>query len=390
MIDFDFVSPTKLFFGRGKEKDVGAIIRSYGFKKVLFHYGGGSIKSSGLYQTIVSSFKKNGIDYVEFGGVRVNPTHTMVRAGVYLAKSEKIDFILAVGGGSVIDSAKAIAAGFFYDGDPFDFNLHLAKPTKTLPVGVVLTIAAAGSELSASCVISNDETGVKSGFNSDLNRPLFAVCNPELTFSVNKYQTGCGIVDIISHSFERFFSPSEHHELSDEFALGVIRHVVEVGKTAIDNPRDYEARASLMLASTFSHNGITGLGKKVSMPIHLIAHALSGYDPNIAHGAALSVMIPAWMAYVKDAELDKFAFFAREVFKIHFVNKEESANIGVRELRDFFKNIGMPVTLRELNIEKQDIPHLVKMITKDGTRVVGHSVRPLDAQDIEALLLSCL
>jgi len=212
MIDFDFVAPTKLFFGRGKEKDVGAIIKSYGFKKVLFHYGTGSIKSSGLYQTIVSSLKNNDVDFIEFGGVRVNPTHSMVRAGVYLARKEDIDFILAVGGGSVIDSAKAIAAGFFYDGDPFDFNLHLAKPKQALSVGVVLTIAAAGSELSASCVISNDETGLKRGFNSDLNRPLFAICNPELTYSVSKYQTGCGIVDIISHSFERYFSPSEKKE----------------------------------------------------------------------------------------------------------------------------------------------------------------------------------
>ncbi len=390
MIDFDFVSPTKLFFGHDKEKDIGAIIKSYAFKKILFHYGGGSIKSSGLYQTIVASLKKHSIAFIEYGGVRANPTHTMVRAGVYLAKNEKIDFILAVGGGSVIDSAKAIAAGFYYDGDPFDFNLHLAKPMKALPIGVVLTISAAGSELSSSCVISNDETGAKRGFNNDVIRPLFAVCNPELTYSVSKYQTGCGIVDIISHSFERYFSPSEHHELADEFALGVIRHVIEVGKNAIDNPRDYDARASLMLASSFSHNGVTGLGKKVNMPIHLIAHGLSGYDPKIAHGAALSVMIPAWMAHVKDSEIDKFSAFAREVFKIHFVNREESANIGVRELRNFFQSIGMPVTLRELGIGKQDIPHLVKMITENGTRVVGHSARPLDTADIEALLLSCL
>ncbi|MDD4154190.1 MAG: iron-containing alcohol dehydrogenase, partial [Bacilli bacterium] len=272
MLDFNFVSPTKLFFGREKEKDVGAIIKSFGFKKILFHYGTGSIKASGLFDKIVDSLKNSGIEYVELGGVRVNPTHSLVRAGVYLAQKEQIDMILAVGGGSVIDSAKSIAVGYYYDGDPFDFNLHKAQPKKALPVGVVLTIAAAGSELSASCVISNDETNVKSGFNTDLNRPLFAICNPELTYSVSKYQTGCGIVDIISHSFERYFSPSEHKELSDEFALSVIRHVIEVGKRAIDNPKDYDARASLMLASTFSHNGITGLGKKTSMPIHYLAH----------------------------------------------------------------------------------------------------------------------
>ena len=390
MLDFNFVSPTKLFFGREKEKDVGAIIKSFGFKKILFHYGTGSIKASGLFDKIVDSLKNSGIEYVELGGVRVNPTHSLVRAGVYLAQKEQIDMILAVGGGSVIDSAKSIAVGYYYDGDPFDFNLHKAQPKKALPVGVVLTIAAAGSELSASCVISNDETNVKSGFNTDLNRPLFAICNPELTYSVSKYQTGCGIVDIISHSFERYFSPSEHKELSDEFALSVIRHVIEIGKKAIDNPKDYDARASLMLASTFSHNGITGLGKKTSMPIHYLAHGLSGLYPTIAHGAALSVLIPAWMAYVKNAEIDKFADFGREVFKIHFVDKEESANIGIRELRSFFKEIDMPLTLRELGITREDIPRLVAMISENGTRVVGHKTRLLDEKDIEALLLSCL
>ncbi|MFA5481153.1 MAG: iron-containing alcohol dehydrogenase, partial [Bacilli bacterium] len=172
--------------------------------------------------------------------------------------------------------------------------------------------------------------------------------------------------------------------------LSVIRHVVEVGKKAIDNPMDYDARASLMLASSFSHNGITGLGKKVSMPVHLIAHALSGFDPRIAHGAALSVLMPAWMSYVKDSDLDKFSTFGRDVFKIHFVDKNESANIGIRELKRFFHEIGMPLTLRELGLFEKDIPHLAKMVTENGTRVVGHSVRPLDEKDIEALLGSCL
>lgn len=390
MLDFDFVSPTKIFFGKGKEKEIGEIIKTYHFKKVLLHYGSGSIKRSGLYATVVASLIKAGIEFVELGGVRVNPTHSLVRAGVFLARKENVEAVIAVGGGSVIDSAKAIAAGFYYSGDPFDFNLHKAKPTKTLPVGVILTISAAGSEVSASCVISNDETKTKSGFNSDLVRPLFAICNPELTYSVDKYQTACGIVDIISHSLERFFSPSEHPELSDQLALAVIRHVVEIGKKAIDNPHDYDARASLMLASSLSHNGISGLGKKINMPIHLIEHSLSALRPEIAHGAGLAVLIPAWMTYVKNADLDKFSVFGRDVFKIHFVDKEESANIGIRELKQFFKEIGMPLTLRELGITKEDIPHLVNMITGNGTRVVGHSVRPLDDKDIKALLLSCL
>jgi len=390
MRDFDFVSPTKLYFGKGKENGIGAIVVSFGFKKVLLHYGSGSIVASGLFARIVSSLRQSGIDYVELGGVRVNPTHPLVRAGVFLAHKERVDAILAVGGGSVIDSAKAIAAGFYYDGDPFDFNLHKAHPERALPIGVILTLSASGSEMSSSCVISDDATSAKQGFNSDLIRPVFAVCDPELTYSVGKYQTACGIVDIISHSLERYFSPGEIHELSDEFALSLIRHVVETGARAIEDPNNYEARASLMLSGTLSHNGVTGLGKRVGMPIHTIAHGLSGLYPSIAHGAGLAVLIPAWMQYVYAFDLDKFAKFGRDVFKFHFVDKEESAKMGIRHLRDFFREIGMPLTLRELGISDKDIPRLVDMITENGTRVVGHSARPLDSKDIEALLRSCL
>lgn len=390
MIDFEFVSPTKIYFGRNKEEDIGQIIKSYGFKKVLLHFGGGSIQRSGLYDTIINSLKSVNLAYVVLGGVRVNPTRELVKLGVALARKEKIDLILAVGGGSVIDSAKAIAAGYFYDGDPFDFNLHIAKPQKALPIGVILTIAAAGSEASPSCVISDDLTQIKRGFNCDLLRPLFVIMNPELTYSVCKKQTANGIVDIISHSFERYFSHSIYEELSDKFALSLIRHVVEYGQTAIDNATNYEARASLMLAGALSHNGLTGLGKKVSFPIHQLSHALSGMKPDIAHGAGLAVLMPAWMSYVINDETKKLATFAREVFKLNFNNDLEGANIAIRKLKDFFHRIDAPLTLSQLGIIKEDIPQLVNLVTENGTRVVGHSVRPLDGKDIESIFLSCL
>lgn len=390
MIDFDFISPTKLFFGKNKEKEIGKIISAYGYKKVLLHFGGGSIKKSGLYDDVITSLKTNNILVVELGEVRVNPTRELVKIGVKLAQKEGVDLILAIGGGSVIDSAKAIAAGYYYGGDPFDFNLHYTKPSKALPLGVILTLAASGSEVSPSCVISDDSTNTKRGFNCDLLRPLFAVLNPELTYSVSKEQTAYGIVDIISHSFERYFSPSLNEELSDLFALSLIRHVVEVGQKAIDNPYDYEARASLMLSGALSHNGLTGLGKKVSFPIHQLSHAISGLKPDVAHGAGLAVLIPAWMTYMVNEETRKLAEFGREVFKINFNNDLENANIAIRKLKSFFQAINAPLTLNQLGITKEDVPQLVNLVTENGTRVVGHSERPLDEKDIESIFLLCL
>lgn len=390
MIDFEFVSPTKVYFGRKKEKEIGEIIRFYGFKRVLLHYGGGSIKKTGLYDTVTKSLKQAGVMFFDLGGVRANPTPDLVRKGVALVKKEKIELILAVGGGSVIDSAKSIAVSSFYDGDPFDFNLRTIRPKKALPIGVILTIAAAGSEMSASSVLSDDETMIKRGFNSDLMRPLFAIYSPELTYTVNKEQTANGIVDIISHSFERYFSPSEKEELSDKFALAVMRQVIEDGEAVMLNPHDYNARGSLMLASSFSHNGLTGLGKKVALPIHQFSHALSGVNPKIAHGAALAVVTPAWMTYLINVETKKMATFAKEVFKINFNNDLEGANIAIRELKTFFKKIGAPLTLKELGITKQDVPQLVDLMTENGTRVVGHEKRPLDQKDIEAIFHLCL
>lgn len=299
--------------------------------------------------------------------------------------------ILAVGGGSVIDTAKSIAASFYYDGEPFDLNLHKVQPTNALPLGVVLTISASGSELSDSCVVMDDKTLIKSGFNSDVVRPLFAIMNPEYTFSVNKYQTGCGIVDIISHSLERYFSPSEKFEIADSLALSIIKDTIEAGKVAIKEPNNYDARAALMLLGAYSHNGLTSLGKNKQMPIHKMEHALSAYDIRIAHGAGLSILIPLWMeaSYKKDVE--KFARFGKYVFDIKDEDKEKCSLKGIQLLREYFRSIGMPIRLSEVEISQNDVSKIVDLMTDCGALTIGpSSINPLKKDEILKLMESSL
>ena len=289
MIDFDIHLKTKVFFGADKEKEVGEILSSYDAHRVLIVIGQGSVKKSGLLDVVIDSLKKNNIEFAILEGIRPNPVIEGVREGLALAKEFKPDFLLPIGGGSVIDTAKSIACGYYYDGDPFDFNRHVAKPQKALPIGVILTISAAGSEMSNSCVIQNDETQEKMGFNNDLVRPTFAIEDPKLSFSVNQYQTACGIVDTMMHTLERYFQPSAQNEPADGFAEAVLRSVIKAGQKVVRNPEDYESRAVLMLMSSFSHNGLTNMGKPVAMTVHKLEHALSGMYPSIAHGAGLAV-----------------------------------------------------------------------------------------------------
>lgn len=391
MINFDFVSPTKIYFGKGRENELAKELNEFGYKRILIVYGEGSIKRIGLYDNIVKQLTSASVFFAELSGIRPNPSSIKVDEGIKICREKNIDLLLAIGGGSVIDTAKAIACGYYYDGDAFDLNLGKAKPTKALPVGVILTISASGSELSDSCVVMNDKTLVKQGFNSDLVRPVFAIMNPELTYSVSKYQTGCGIVDIISHSLERYFSKSEHNDVADSFALSVIKETIRSGAIAIENPNDYDARADLMLLGSYSHNGLTSLGKAKVMPIHKMEHALSAYDIRIAHGAGLSVLIPAWMDECYKNDLDKFVRFSKEVFDIKCNNKEECAKLGIQSLRYYFKKIGMPVTLGELKLNKDDIPQLVDMMTNKGTLVIGQtSIKPLTKEEIIRMLNSIL
>lgn len=391
MIDFDFVSPTKIYFGRNKEKEVGQILSSFNYKNILIVAGSKSIFASGLYDSVIQSLNENNIKYSLLKGITPNPEISFVLEGLKIAHENNIDCLLAVGGGSVIDVAKSIAASFYYDGDPYDFNRYRSEPKKALPVGVILTLAASGSELSSSCVISNPLLHLKLGFNSDLIRPRFAILNPELTFSVSKYQTSCGIVDIISHSLERYFAIGEEEEFADDLALAIIKNTIKAGLRCLENPTDYNARAIMMLSGSYSHNGLTGLGKKTALTVHSLEHALSAYDSSIAHGAGLAILLPAWMEYVYCYDVRKFAYFSKEIFNINYEDDLESAKIGVQSLKDYFKKIGMPTSLKEVGIRKEDIPPISERLTNHGTRLVGPlSIKPLNKEDIENIFLSVL
>lgn len=356
----NFLSPTKLYFGIGEEKNVGRYIKEHGFKKVMFHYGQASIKKTGLYDVVKNSLNEYNVDFIELGGVEANPDIKLVRTGIRLCKDNQIDFILAVGGGSVIDSAKSIANGYFYDGDPYDFNLHIINSRKALPIGVILTIAAAGSEMSNSCVISDVTRGLKKGFNSDTNRPLFVIENPELTYTVPANQTAYGIVDIISHSFERYFNKSASIEFADYLAEGIMKAVMDAGEKAILEPTNYDARATLMVASSYSHNGLTGLGKPFSLPIHQLEHELSGFRHDISHGGGLACLMPAWMKVMLHYDLDKLVKFALNVMGVEKDKSDlETAKKGIEKFEDFLSKLNIPLHLSEYGISNADIDLMV-------------------------------
>ena len=390
MIDFDFGIRTKLYFGAGKENQIGDILLSFNVKRVTIIIGQGSVRKSGLLDKVLSKIDEKKIIYQLLEGVRPNPTIDYVKNALPTVKEFKPDLILAIGGGSVIDTAKSIACGYYYDGDPFDFNMHKAKPEKTLPVGVILTIAAAGSEMSTSCVIQNDETGDKRGFNAELNRPLFAIENPELTYGVPPYQTACGIVDIMMHTLERYFQPSCNNEPADGFAESLLKSVIKAGQKVVRDPTDYESRAVLMLMSTLSHNGLTNIGKPFGMPVHQLEHGLSGMYNSIAHGAGLAVLWPAWAKYYVQYEEDKFDQYAKNVWNSYLPNKHENALKGIKLTEEFFRYIGMPSRLMDFKVGAINIDGLINKLTDNGTRVVAHPVKPLDGEVARVIYTSCL
>jgi len=389
MIDFNFDIKTELYFGKGKAQLIGGILCTKNAKKVMIIIGQSSVKKSGLLDTITSSLDKHQIEYLIFEGIRPNPNLEMVYRGLEMAHSFKPDFLLPIGGGSVIDTAKLISVGYYYDGDCFDFNRYLAKPTKSLPIGVVLTISAAGSEMSTSCVIQDDKTLNKAGFNSDFVRPVFAIEDPELTFSVNPAQTGYGIVDIIMHTLERYLSPSSDNEIADGLAEGLLRTIIKAGRLVMKNPADYQARATLMLASSLSHNGITSIGKNYSMPVHQLEHALSGVYPHVAHAAGLALLFPAWAKEYLQYDIDKFDQLARNVLDSHLPDKLANAKKGVAILEEYFDFLNMPKSYEDLSIENADVELLVKMFSNDGTRIVGHHAKPIDQEVARKIYKSC-
>ena len=372
MKNFIYNTPTKVYFGKNKENELGNILKEYKVNKLLLHYGMSSIKKSGLYDKIVNILNINNIKFVELGGVEANPKLSLVEEGIKIARENEIDFILAVGGGSVIDSAKSISAGFYHDFSPWLYNTGEKILDKNLPIGVVLTISAAGSEMSNSCVITNDYTNDKRGFTSELNRVKFAILNPELTYSVSKYQTACGITDIMMHTLERVLSYDNcYNPLTDNLAFGLIKAVLEVGKIAYNEPNNYDARATLMWASSLTHNGLTACGREYVMPVHQIEHALSGTYDSIAHGAGLAVLWPSWATFASLKEPSRFAELGYNSFGIsRNLNQKEAAKTAIQMMKNYFLEIGMPSTLKELNVKKEDLEKIANLYTFNGKRVI--------------------
>lgn len=388
MKNFTYQIPTKFVFGRGAEAQVGEEVRAQGGTKVLIHYGGGSAVRSGLIDRVKKSLDEAGIAHVELGGVQPNPRDTLVYKGVELAKQEGVDFILAVGGGSTIDSSKAIAHGLKYGGDFWDFWCSKAKLTETTPFGVVLTMSAAGSESSNSCVITQEATLTKRGLRSELNRPRFAIMNPELTMTLPPYQIACGATDILAHIMERYFTCEKEVDLTDRMAEGAMQAIIRAAKIAVKNPSDYDAQAQLMWGSTIAHNDTVGVGRVSDFGSHQIEHELSAlYD--VAHGAGLAVVFPAWMRYQMHKDVMRFAQFAVRVYgcSMDFEHPERTALDGIEAHEAFLKSIGMPITMKELGAKTEDIPALAAKTKKtDPVNGTTGGAFPMTVEDIEAIL----
>ncbi len=360
MENFNFYSPTEFVFGKDRENEVGALVKKHGGSRVLVHFGGGSAVRSGLLDRVKASLTAEGVYFTELGGVQPNPRDTLVYKGIEICKAENIDFILSVGGGSTIDSSKAIAAGVLYDGDFWDFYCGKAGIQKALPVGTVLTIAAAGSEGSPSSVITQDATGTKRGTGSDLIRPKFSVLNPALTCTLPAYQTACGAADIMAHVFERYFTNTPEVEITDRLCEAVLLTVIKETPRAIAEPENYDARANIMWAGMVAHNDIVGVGRSQDWNSHNIEHELSGlYD--VAHGAGLAVIMPSWMEFVMSHNVMRFAQMATRLWgcQMNFEHPEVTALEGIRRFRRFLHDIGLPINLAELGAKEEDIPTLV-------------------------------
>ncbi len=364
MFDFTYFTPTKVVFGKDTEKQVAELISEFGGTKVLIHYGGGSVVRSGLLGRVTDTLDNAGINYVTLGGAVPNPHLSLVYEGIELCKKENVNFLLAVGGGSAIDSAKAIGYGVANEGDVWDFYDYKRKATGCLPLGVILTIAATGSEMSDSSVITKEEGLVKRGYSSDYARPKFAIMNPELTMTLPDYQTACGCTDIMMHTMERYFTNGGNMEITDALAEGLLRTVKKNALILRDKPDDYEARAEIMWAGSLAHNGLTGCGNDGGdWMTHKLEHELGGlYD--VAHGAGLAAIWGSWARYVYKDCLDRFKKFALNVMEVEdYGTDEEIALCGIEAMEDFYRSINMPTNLRELGIKPTD-DELVLMAKK--------------------------
>jgi len=385
MNSFDFQNRTRIIFGRGVEQQAGSLVAAMG-KTVLLHYGGGSIRKSGLYQRIMKSLQEAGVEVVELPGAMPNPRLSLVREGIALCRSRKVDAIVAVGGGSVIDSAKAIGIGVKYQGDVWDFFTGRAVPESMLPLGVVLTIPAAGSEASGFSVITNEDGWLKLGTGCDCMRPEFALMNPELTFSLPPFQTACGISDMLAHVMERYFSNTPDVELTDRLCEATMQTILHLGPVVVREPENYGARAEIMWTGTVAHNGWLDPGRETDWASHAIEHELSAlYD--IAHGAGLSIVFPAWMKTVYSSNPVRFARFANRVMGIeyNFDNPEETILLGIEALERFYRQLGLPVRMSDLKIPDDRIQEMAGRATAGNTMPLGN-LKKLLAADVEHIL----
>lgn len=381
MNNFSYISPTRYIFGHDAEEKAGELAKANGMTRVMIVYGKGSVVRSGLLDRVKESLSDSGIQSIELGGVQPNPTDEKVYEGVALGRDNRVDGIIAVGGGSAIDTAKAIAAGIMYDGDFWDFYSGKTVVEKALPLGVVLTIPAAGSEGSGNSVITHRNGMKKLSLRTDMAlRPKFSCMNPELTFTLPPYQTACGICDMMIHIFERYFSLTPAVEVTDRIAEGLIKAIMAEAPKVLADPCDYDARANIMWSGTLAHNGLCGTGRAEDWASHFMEHELSALYPNVAHGAGLAVIVPAWMTYVSRTNPKKVAQFARRVFDVNEADDSKAALTGIDRLRTFFTSLGLPSALSELGVKESDIPIMVEKLHINKGERVGSYV-PLTASD---------
>lgn len=385
MHSFVQYTPTRIVFGKDTETQVGTLAKQCGAKKVFVVFGGGSVVRSGLLDRVSEALKKEGLEYMTLGGVKPNPRLAFARQAVEMAKNFGADFVLAVGGGSVIDTAKAVAHGVSNsDTDIWEFWSRKKVVEKSMPVGVVLTLAAAGSETSDSAVLTDEDTKIKRGLSTDLNRPAFAVMNPELTYTLPKYQVGCGVVDIMMHTLDRYFTKTENNEMTDAIAEGLLRTVIKNGKIAIKDSHDYNAMSEIMWAGSLSHNGLTGLGAEKDFAVHQLGHELSAkFD--IAHGASLSAVWEAWATYVYDAKPERFAQYAKNVWGIQTEDTQAAAKEAIEATVAYFKSLDMPTCFseaKEIGLKtEEELQKMADGCSYGGTRSIG-AFKPCAKEDI--------
>ena len=388
MKDFNYYAPTEVVFGEKSEEQVAALVKKYGGTKVLVHYGGKSAVKSGLLDKVCNLLKAGGVDYVSLGGVVPNPRLSLAQQGIDLCRKEGVDFILAVGGGSVIDSSKCIGYGVPYEGNVWDFYLGKATPTKMLPIACVLTIPAAGSEMSESSVITNEDGDVKLGYSNNLSRPKFAIMNPCRTFTLPPYQTAAGVTDMMMHTMERYFTKDDDMDLTTDIAEAMLRSMKDAVFAVLKNPEDYRYRAQIMWGGSLMHNGLTGCGVSDDWATHQLEHELSGMF-DVTHGAGLAAVWPSWARYVMHENLSRFVRFAVNVMDVpnDFTNPEATALKGIEAMERFYHAIGMPINIKELigkEISDEEIKEMVRKCSRDYQRTCG-CLKVLQAADMETI-----